>query len=85
MDAVGEQPVGDELVRLRQQAVVVLLRHLGGHVGQRNARPAEGQDLRDPAAHVAGADDGDLPGGVARCGCGWGCLLVFGHDQTAFV
>ena len=68
-----EQPGGNEFVRFRQQPLVVLLRHFGGHIRQRDACAAEGQDLRDPAAHVAGADDGDLAGGVDG---GFGVLLI---------
>ena len=62
--AFGEQAVGDELVGFGEQALVVLPGDFGGHVRQRNPGPAECQDLGDSAAHVAGADDGDLPGGV---------------------
>ncbi len=77
-----EESVGDELVRLQQQAVVVLLRDLGRHIGKGNARATERQHLGDAAAHVAGADDGDLPGCVV--GGGFGCFRS-GHVQTAFV
>ncbi|BAS13771.1 hypothetical protein AHiyo8_20740 [Arthrobacter sp. Hiyo8] len=56
-----KETCGHEFVRLHEQAVVVLLRDFGGHIRQRHARSPEGQDLRDPAAHVTGADDGDLP------------------------
>ena len=67
--ACREQPLGHELVGFGQEPLVVLLRHLGGHVRECNPGAAEGQDLGDAAAHVAGADDGDLAGGVdGRCG-----------------
>ncbi len=58
--ACREQAVRHELVGFGQKPLVVLLRHLGGHVGQGNARPAQRQDLGDAAAHVAGPDDGKL-------------------------
>ena len=60
--AFREEPGGDEFVGFGQQPLVVLLRHFGGHVREGNAGAAERQDLGDPAAHVAGADDGDLAG-----------------------
>ena len=73
--AFGEQSVCHELVGFRQEAFVVLLRHLCGHVGEGDSRPAEGQHLGDAAAHVTGSDDGVLAGAG-------GC---FGHGQSAFV
>jgi len=56
----GEQAVRHKLVRLGEQAFVVLLCHLGGHVSEGNAGPAKGEDLGNAAAHVAGSDDGEL-------------------------
>ena len=68
--AFREEPGGHEFVGFGQEPLVVLLRHFGGHIRERHAGAAERQDLRDPAAHVAGADDGDLAGGVdGGCGC----------------
>ena len=65
----GEEPRCNELVGFGQKPLVVLLRHFGGYVREGNPGAAERQDLGDPAAHVAGADDGDLAGGVDG-GCG---------------